>query len=90
MDDITYTTNSHTYGILTIIVLAFIVFFLFYVYYKKFLISFIRRKNYIKMEMGRSEGEEYLQWKRRLKRHYIRSIPFIGKWIWRRIRKKDR
>lgn len=43
---------------------------------------FLREREYIKMEIKRSfDEEEYRYWKRRLKKLYLRSIPFIGRFF---------
>ncbi len=44
-------------------------------------IPYQRERKYIKMEMKRSDGEEYYYWKRQLKRLYISHIPIVGRFI---------
>ena len=47
-----------------------------------FFIPFKEERDYIKMEMERSfEEDEYRYWRRELKRLYLRSIPFIGRFL---------
>lgn len=43
-----------------------------------------------KLEISRTCGEERTFWKKELKYFYIRSIPFFGKKIYRRSRRKNR
>ena len=43
---------------------------------------FIKEKDYIKMEMGRSfEEDEYIYWKSELKKLYLSHIPIIGRFF---------
>ena len=42
---------------------------------------FVEARRYIKMEMQRSDSEEYKYWKKELKKLYIHYIPFIGLFI---------
>lgn len=67
-----------------ILFLAIVILFLgsLHVYFE-FYIPFKRRKDYIKLEIRRSDGEICKYWNRELKKLYIQSIPFIGKAIWR-------
>lgn len=42
----------------------------------------IREKTrYIKLEINRNTGDKKSYWKKELKRHKLRSIPLIGKWL---------
>ena len=69
-----------------LVVVAFILFVAIYTYIMTVVIPFSNRKRYLKMEIGRSEGKERRYWKRKLKRHYVRHIPLIGKLIVRYMR----
>ena len=42
---------------------------------------FIKEREYIKMEMQRSDGDEYDYWKSELKRMYVVHIPIIGRFF---------
>ena len=55
-------------------------------FYKFYIMQFKSRARYLKMEMKRSYGREYQYWNRKLKRHYVRSIPLIGKFLVRFIK----
>ena len=55
-------------------------------FYKFYIMPIKSRARYLKMEMKRSYGREYQYWKRKLKRHYVRSIPLIGKFLVRFIK----
>ena len=58
----------------------------FYAFYVKIIKPLIEKKNSIKEEMRYSHGREHAYWKKELKRFYISCIPFIGKFISRRMR----
>jgi len=49
---------------------------------------FREERRYFKLEISRSEGEERKFWERELKYFYIRTIPIIGKMLWKRRRKR--
>ena len=40
---------------------------------------FMEERDYIKMEMRRSDEEEYYYWKKELRRLYLSHIPIIGR-----------
>lgn len=40
---------------------------------------------YIKLEINRNIGVRRRYWKEELKRHRVRSIPLIGRWLERKI-----
>lgn len=42
---------------------------------------FMKERDYIKMEMQRSDDEEYYYWKRELRRLYLSHIPIIGRFF---------
>ncbi len=62
--------------LLAILLFIYVLYFYFNVY-----LPFASEKRYIKGEMARSEGREYLYWKKKLKHLYIRSIPLIGRFL---------
>ena len=41
----------------------------------------MKARDYIKMEMQRSDGDEYYYWKSELKRLYISHIPILGRFF---------
>lgn len=47
---------------------------------------FSETREYIKMEMQRSDGEEYYYWKNELKKLYIEHIPIFG-WLIRKFKR---
>ena len=52
-----------------------------------FYIPFIFERDYIKMEIARSYGDERLYWQWKMKKLYVSSIPVIGKYL---IKKKKK
>ncbi len=68
------------FGVSTLLVIVSIIFIPLFsaVYYTKVLKPFLRMRAYIKMEIDRSDEEEYRYWKRQLKRLYVYHIPFVG------------
>ncbi len=40
-----------------------------------------RQTRYIKLEIKRNTGEKQLYWEEELRRHRLRSLPLIGKWL---------
>lgn len=75
-----------TAHILIFILLLLAILALLFVFIVGVLLPFAERRKYIKMEMRRSEGAEYEYWKKKLKRHYIRHIPLVGKILLRLMR----
>lgn len=71
-----YGTGEDLFLLFVLIVM--IVFFIIFVFYFYVVMPFIEERNYIKMEMQRSDDEEYYYWKRELKRLYLSQIPIIG------------
>lgn len=67
-----------------ILFLAIVILFLgsLHVYFE-FYISFKRKRDYIKIEISRTDGVVKEYWKKKLKKLYIESIPLIGKYIWK-------
>ena len=45
---------------------------------------------FYRLEISRSTGDEKEFWKREYKYFYIRSIPFVGKLIYKKMRKRKR
>lgn len=43
------------------------------------------RTRYIKLEINRNTGVRRRYWQEELKRHRLRSVPIIGKWLERKI-----
>lgn len=50
-------------------------------FYLNVIRPFTEVREYIKMEMQRSDGKEYFYWKKELKKLYMHYIPFIGLFI---------
>ena len=74
---------SVTIFLVLVIVIALAVIF---VICEKVLIPFNAKTRYIKMEIKRSNGSERRHWQKKLKKHYLRSVPFIGKFLLRYIK----
>lgn len=71
-------------AVLLLLLVIFVPFILIASIYNIIMIirPFLREREYIKMEMKRSfDEDEYRYWKHRLKKLYLRSIPFIGKFF---------
>ena len=84
-------TNDTFWGIALLVILAipFILLFIA-VFWMNIVKPFLKEKEYIKMEMGRSNEEEYQYWKRELKKLYIWHIPLVGPVIYRNMRKRKK
>ena len=68
----------------TFLIFAFVViigFFIVLAVYFNIIAPFMKAREYIKMEMQRSDGNEYYYWKRELKRLYLSHIPIIGRFF---------
>ena len=68
----------------TFLIFVFIVIFGFFVvmaFYFNVIAPFMKARDYIKMEMQRSDGNEYYYWKSELKRLYKAHIPIIGRFF---------
>lgn len=61
---------------LIVLVIFFIIMLIFKVY-----VPFVKRARYFKMEMRRSDGEEYYYWKWQLRKLYRQYIPFAALFI---------
>ena len=75
----TYDNTEDTFLIFAFVVI--IVFFIVLVFYFNVIAPFMKARDYIKMEMQRSDGDEYYYWKSELKRLYISHIPIIGRFF---------
>lgn len=75
----TYDNTEDTFLIFAFVVI--IVFFIVLAFYFNVIAPFMKARDYIKMEMQRSDGDEYYYWKRELKRLYISHIPIIGRFF---------
>ncbi len=63
-------------------ILIFVIAFLgVMAFYFNILSPFLRDREYIKMEMTRTTGREYMYWKHELKILYVSHIPIIGRLI---------
>ena len=80
---------TNTIGLVVMMLVAFFLIILLLDYYIRRVVPYQRRARYIKMEIGRSHGRERERWERRLKRHYVRAIPFIGKRIARNMKRNS-
>ena len=64
-------------GILSLLFVAiFVIWFYLGIY-----LPFKEERDFIKMEIMRSDGNEAVRWKRALKILYLSSIPFIGRFL---------
>ena len=61
--------------IFTVLLIGIIIGFLMW------LKTFCEKREYIKSEMEYAVGEEQLYWEEKLKRLYLKSIPFFGRFI---------
>ncbi len=55
-------------------------------YYTNVIVPFIKDKEYIKAEIGRSTGHAKKHWQKKLKRHNLSLIPFIGKFLAKKVK----
>ena len=75
-------------GLLEILVIALAVFIIVAYIYFRFVVPFTRERDYIKSELNRSYTDaEYRHWKRELKKLYVSSVPFFGRFLARHIKK---
>jgi len=77
----TYTNDITTDTLFAIIFTVTIILLIILLLYFNVLSPLLKSRKYIKMEMDRSDGREYLFWKRQLKKLYMRHIPFIGRFL---------
>ena len=76
--------NSYVKTDDTFLLFAFIgliSFFAVLAFYFYVIAPFMRAREHIKMEMKRSDGDEYYYWKSELKRLYMIHIPIIGRFF---------
>ena len=64
---------------LVVIVIFFVVMMIVKIYW-----PFFKRVKYFKMEMKRSDGEEYYYWRSQLRKLYRKYIPFASLFIRKR------
>ncbi len=76
-----YTQNIQDNTIWLLILLICLIFIVFLAFYFNIMKPFTETRDYIKTEMQRTEGEERLFWKNKLKRWYILHIPIIGRLV---------
>lgn len=76
--------QQETDTILLAILIIFMLFLIVMALCMNVLIPFIDKRNYIKMEMMRSDEDEYYYWKQELRNHYLEHIPILG-WFIRRV-----
>ncbi len=74
-----YSYSTVDNAFLLFIFIVIIGFFILLAYCFNVVMPFIKERNYIKMEMQRSDDKEYRYWKRELKRLYLSHIPIIGR-----------
>lgn len=77
-----YGTSPRFFTETMIAIAVFVILVIFIVVFINAYLPFKERRDYIKMEIGRSDSErEYRYWKKELKRLYIKSIPLIGRFF---------
>ena len=84
-------TNDTIWGTTFLVILAIpFVLLIIAAFWTNIVKPFLKEKRYIKMEMGRSDEEEYEYWKSELKKLYIWHIPLVGPFIYRIMRKRKK
>ena len=79
-----------TEGLVEILIIAVICIVVFSIYIRV-VIPFLKERDYIKSEIKRSiTGSDYRHWKRELKRLYLLSVPFIGRFLVKLVRRKHK
>ncbi len=73
--------NDSIFAFLVIMVVLYSVGIIIYLATEKFR----AQTRYIKLEIKRNTGEKQLYWEEELKRHRLRSLPVIGKWLERKL-----
>ena len=68
-------------GTLIAVMAVIIGFFLIFALVINLYLPFKNKRDYIKMEMSRSDDNEYYYWKRKLKKLYLSYIPIIGRFF---------
>lgn len=80
------TSNSET--LLLCILICIIGLLLIIAFYINVLLPFIKEREYIIMELNRSDEKEYWYWRRKLKILYLSKIPIIGYIIIKKMNKR--
>lgn len=68
-------------NVVLILIFLIILLLLMIAFVLNVIMPLIKDRRYIKMEMQRSEGEEYEYWEKELKKLYRYYIPLIGRFI---------
>ena len=71
-----------------LIITIFVVLFVVAAFIVNFWIPFIKQRNYIKMEIRRSDGEEKKYYERQLKLFYASHVPLVRRFIFKREEKR--
>ncbi len=79
------TTENHEETTLLFVLICIIGLLIVIAFYINVLRPFLDDRQYIIMEMKRSDGGEYRYWKRELKLLYISLIPIIGRIICKKL-----
>lgn len=74
--------------ILILLITIFVVLFVVAAFIVHFWLPFIKQRNYIKMEIRRSDGEEKKYYERQLKLFYASHIPLVRRFIFKREEKR--
>lgn len=74
--------------ILILLITIFVVLFVVAAFIVNFWIPFIKQRNYIKMEIRRSDGEEKKYYERQLKLFYASHVPLVRRFIFKREEKR--
>lgn len=67
-----YGASENTFFIFMVIVI--VVVFLLFSFYLNVFVPFMKERRYIKMEMQRSDDEEYKFWKNKLKKLFLKHM----------------
>ena len=74
--------------ILILLITIFVVLFVVAAFIVNFWLPFIKQRNYIKMEIRRSDGEEKKYYERQLKLFYASHVPLVRRFIFKREEKR--
>lgn len=75
---------AYAYSLIAIAVLLLAVFVINY--YVSVIIPFNNEKKYIEEEIQRSVGRARRHWQKKLKKHKLTLVPFIGKWLSKKVK----
>lgn len=75
-------------AILILLITIFVVLFVVAAFVVNLWLPFIKQRNYIKMEINRSDGEEKKYYERQLKLFYASHVPLVRRFIFRREEKR--